>query len=617
MPSRLFLPLLILITGNVSLQASDAPPPNIVFILADDLGINDLHCYGRAEHHTPNLDQLAKEGMRFTNAYAAQSVCSPTRASILTGFTPARLNITTFLPGRSNAPSQMVLHPVINNTLPLEVRTLADGLHRRGYTSACIGKWHLGGNPVERGFDVYYPGQATTPPTVTEGGKGEFDLTQAAEQFIEQHQAKPFFLYLAHNNSHIPLGAQADRIKKFADTFNPTYAAMIETLDESVGRIMKKLDKLGLSKNTLFIFMSDNGGLHVLEGGQTPTHNTPFRAGKGFLYEGGIRVPLIVRWPGRVKADSTCDVPVISTDWTPTLLVGLDGDVDVKGIYDGIDLIWLLTENNTPPARPLYWHQPHYMNQGSRPCGAIREGYWKLIEHYENGKLELFNLEKDIGETTDVSAKEPNRVAEMRGKLEKWRREVGAKGNTWNPTFNYALWKQLYVETDVSKLPAASKSTETSKKLESWRAAMNVAVGKDAPRGIGAIYLKGNDAILHGEKLRFEPEPHKDTIGYWANMNDWAEWKVNVPKAGVYEVELLQGAGKGSGGAVVEITIGDQTLTHTVKETGHFQRFVPLAVGTVNLDAGKYTLTIRAKTKPGFGVMDLRQVVLRGVGEKR
>jgi hypothetical protein len=357
--------------------------------------------------------------------------------------------------------------------------------------------------------------------------------------------------------------------------------------------------------------MSDNGGLHVLEGGQTPTHNTPFRAGKGFLYEGGIRVPLIVRWPGKVKADSSSDVPVISTDMTPTLLAAVG--LTEKAEFDGISLLELLTQNKIPAARPLYWHQPHYMNQGSRPCGAIREGNWKLIEHYENGQLELFNLEKDIGETTDVSAKEPNRVADLRGKLEKWRREVGAQANTPNPQFNYTLWKQLYVETDVSNLKAASKGVDTSKQLEPWRKVMNAASNKNAQPGLGVIFLSAKDAVLHGEKLRHEPEPHKDTIGYWANMNDWAEWKVRVPKAGAYDVELLQGAGKGSGGAEVEITIAGQTLKHTVKETGHFQRFVPITVDTVRLDKGVHTLTIRAKTKPGFGVMDLRQVVLRGV----
>lgn len=612
---RIFLSILALVTLH-PVFADEAQRPNIVFILADDLGINDLHCYGRHEHNTPHLDQLAKEGMRFTSAYSAQSVCSPTRAAILTGQTPARLHITTFLPGRGDAPSQLLLHPKINQQLTPEVKTLAERLKQARYASACIGKWHLGSVPTERGFDLYYPGQATTPPTSTEGGKGEFDLTTQAEQFIEQHRSQPFFLYLCHNNPHIPLGAQTDRIKKFADAFNPTYAAMIETLDESVGRVMKKVADLGLAEKTVFVFTSDNGGLHVLEGGQTPTHNTPCRAGKGFLYEGGIRIPLIVRWPGKTKPGTTSNVPVISTDWTPTLLAA--AGIATTDRFDGVNLLDVFTQNKASAARPLYWHQPHYMNQGSRPSGAIREGPWKLIEHYENGQLELFNLEKDPGETTDVGEKEAGRVAEMRGKLERWRREIGAQSNTPNPDFHYDTWRILYQLTDVSRLPASAKAVETNKQLQNWRTAMNNALNKKtALSGVGIIMLHPKDAVLHGEKLRHEPEPHKDTVGYWANMNDWAEWKVNVTKPGVYAVELLQAAGKNSGGAEVEISIAGQTLKHTVKETGHFQRFVPMTVDTVRLEAGEQTLTIRAKTKPGFGVMDLRRVTLRGVGEKR
>ncbi|MFT3878280.1 MAG: sulfatase [Gemmatales bacterium] len=427
---HLLLPLIVLITGQFHLHADDERP-NIVFILADDLGINDLHCYGRKEHHTPNLDRLAQEGMRFISAYTAQSVCSPTRASILTGQTPARLHLTTFLPGRGDAHSQLLLHPKINQQLPADLTNLPQRLKRSGYVTACIGKWHLGGNPPEQGFDYYHPGKAATTPSTTEGGKGEFDLATMAETLIDVHPNQRFFLYVAHNNPHIPLAAQSDRIKKFADTFNPTYAAMIETLDESVGRIMKKLDEYKLTERTLFIFTSDNGGLHVLEGGETPTHNTPYRAGKGFLYEGGIRVPMIVRWSEKVKAGSICDVPVISTDWTPTLLAAIGLGTQEK--FDGINLLDLFTQNKAPAARPLYWHQPHYMNQGSRPCGAIREGNWKLIEHYENGQMELFNLEKDISERTDVSDKEPNRVADLRGKLEKWRREMGASEERRQP----------------------------------------------------------------------------------------------------------------------------------------------------------------------------------------
>ncbi len=585
--------------------------PNVVFILADDLGVNDLGCYGRKDQSTPHLDKLAGEGARFTSAYAAQSVCSPTRAAILTGKTPARLHLTTFLPGRGDSPSQMLLHPQIKQGLSADTVTLAQRLQQAGYATGFLGKWHLGGNPTKFGFDYYHAGKANTQPGDLEGGKGEFDLTSKAEAYLEQNRTKPFFLYFCHNNPHIPLAAQQPRIDSFKDSFNPLYAAVVNTLDESVGRIVNKLETLGLAKDTIVIFTSDNGGLHVLEGGQTPTHNTPFRAGKGFLYEGGLRVPLIVRWPGKVLAGSVVETPVISTDWTPTLLAACGVNSDEK--YDGVNLVELLTTKKPLQPRAVYWHQPHYMNQGSRPSGAIREGDWKLIEHYENGQCELFDLSKDISEANDVSEQYPQRVAELRGKLERWRRDVGAQRNVPNPRFNVNLWKPLYNEVDVTKLSTTKQATETSTLLQPWRTAMNSAIGKNAEQGRGVIFLEPKDAVLHGEKLRHEPEPHKDTIGYWANQNDWAEWKVKVPLDGVFEVELLQAAGKKSGGAVVEVCIAGQTLTHTVKETGHFQRFVPITIGSVRLETGEQTLTIKAKTKPGFGVMDLRRVVLRGV----
>jgi arylsulfatase A-like enzyme len=606
--------ILIALTLPATL-AAQTKTPNIVFILADDLGVNDLGCYGRKEHSTPNLDKMAKEGMRFTCAYAAQSVCSPTRAAILTGLSPARLHLTTFLPGRADAPSQMLLHPKINQGLPPGTPTLATHLQKAGYATACIGKWHLSSSPTQFGFDVAYAGKANTEPSDTEGGKGEFDLTTHAESFLEKHQKHPFFLYLCHNNPHIPLAAQSDRTKRFADSYNPLYAAVVNTLDESVGRVLSKLDALGLRANTLVIFTSDNGGLHVLEGGVTPTHNTPFRAGKGFLYEGGFRVPLIVRWPGVVKPGVDESTPVISTDWTPTLLNAATAASPPN--MDGINLMPVLAGKATQGNRTLCWHQPHYMNQGSRPSGAIRDSNWKLIEHYENGACELYDLASDVGETNDVSAKHPQRVAELRGKLEKWRRDVKAQTNTPNPAFNATQWKSCYGNTDVSRLPADKLATETTSKLKGWRQAMtNVLKKENLIAGTGCIFLEPKHAILHGEKLRYEPEPHKDTVGYWANMNDWAEWKVKVPIKGTFEVELLQAAGKGSGGAVVEVSIAGQTFTHTVKETGHFQRFIPLTIGTVKLEAGEHTLTIKAKTKPGFGVMDLRRVVVRGLEGK-
>jgi arylsulfatase A-like enzyme len=608
----------MLVVAAAPLAAAETKPPNIVFILADDLGINDLSCYGRKDQPTPKLDRLAEQGMRFRNAYAAQSVCSPTRAAIMTGKSPARLHLTTFLTGRENAPSQLLLHPNINMDLPADAKTIAERLKEAGYKTGGFGKWHLGTKaiPTRRGFDVFFAGHAGTKPSDTEGGKGEYELTEHAEKFITEHKDEPFFLYLAHNNPHVPLAAKPALIEKHKDAWNPTYAAMIETLDDCVGRVVARIDELGLSERTIVIFTSDNGGLHVQEGPHSPsTHNTPYRAGKGFLYEGGIREPLIVRWPGKVKAGTTNDTPVISTDWTPTLLA-LTG-VEAKEKFDGVSLAALLTKGENLPARPLFWHIPHYTNQGSRPSGAVRVGDWKLIEHYENGSCELFNLAQDPSETKDLSAHEPARVAELRGQLEKWRRDVGAQMNTANPDFNGTLWKKLYRDFDSSNLAAVEKSAIAEKQMTPWRNLMNqvpLRNGKYTPgieAGAGAIILTAKDARVHGDKLRFEAEPHKDTLGFWTKTEDWAEWTFEAPHAGTFTVELLQGCGKGSGGAEVEVAIGEQKLTMKVDDTGHFQRFVPRTLGTMKLEAGKHTFAVKARSKPGAAVMDLRRVTLR------
>lgn len=597
------------------------PHPNIVFILADDLGINDLSCYGRKDQPTPNLDRLAQQGMRFTTAYTAQSVCSPTRASLLTGKTPARLHLTTFLPGRADTPAQLLLHPKIEMQLPRDEKTLPQMLKPAGYVSACLGKWHLGGQgslPTDRGFDLYFPGHANTKPSATEGGKGEYELTERAEQFIEENKGRPFFLYLAHNNPHVPLGARPELIEKHKNAFNPVYAAMMTTLDECVGRVVAKVDALGLAERTLIVFMSDNGGLHVLESPHTPaTYNTPYRAGKGFIYEGGHRVPLLVRWPSKIKAGAVVDGPVISTDWTPTLL-DLAG-VELPKQQDGVSLRAVLTKGEALPARALYWHQPHYMNQGGRPAGAIRDGDWKLIEHYEDGRCELFNLAQDPGEGTDRSAQEPARVADLRGKLEKWRRDIGAQENTANPKFNAQLWRRLYQDVDASRLRPEPTAERMAKKLEPWRKLMNDVVpvrDKPWPAGIepgaGAVFLHAKDAKVHGSKLHYEAEPHKDTLGYWTQSADWVEWEFESASAGVFEIEILQGCGKGSGGAEVEVSMAGQTLSLKVEETGHFQRFIPRTLGTIKLEKpGRYLLTVKAKSKPGAAVMDLRRIVLR------
>ncbi len=477
---RVLLTVVLLLLSAVSAIAADADkprPPNIVLILADDLGINDLGCYGRSEHKTPHLDRLASQGMRFTSAYCAQPICSPSRAALMTGRTPARLHLTTFLPGRADAPSQKLLHPKIDQQLPLEETTLAEALKRAGYATGCFGKWHLGGKgfgPKEQGFDTYSAGQANTKPSDAEGGKGEFELTAEAEKFIEAHKGGPFFLYLPHNTPHIPLGAKAELVEEYKGAFNPTYAAMMESMDECVGRIVAKIDEHGLAEQTIVIFTSDNGGLHVLESPQTPaTHNTPFRAGKGYLYEGGLRVPLIVRWPKRIRP-VVVETPVIYTD-LPVTLAELAGAKLPTGI-DGISLAPLLLGEGQLAPRALYWHSPHYTNQGSRPSGALREGDWKLVEHYEDGRLELFDLSRDIGEKDDLSAKGMQRATAMRDKLAAWRKAVGAQENMPNPAHDAALAKKLYVEMDTSRLSLGRTAAEMAAGLRDWRAGMDAAV---------------------------------------------------------------------------------------------------------------------------------------------
>ena len=402
---------------------------------------------------------------------------------------------TSYLSWRmtSDAPAQLLLHPKIAQQLPLTERTIAALLKAAGYKAACIGKWHLGGQgflPTDHGFDLYYPGRAQTEPSAAEGGKGEYELTRRAEAFMEEHKDRPFFLYLAHDNPHVPLAARLELIAKHKNAFNPVYAAMIETLDDCVGRLLAKLDALGLAENTLVVFTSDNGGLHVLELPFTPaTYNRPYRAGKGFCYDGGLRVPLIVRWPGKVRGNRVVDAPVISTDWTPTLLA-VAGLAPIEGL-DGVNLAKLLTGEEAIAARPLFWHQPHYTNQGGRPAGAIRDGAWKLIEHYEDGRCELFNLAEDLGETTDLGAKEPGRVAVLRGQLEKWRRAVGAQENAANPAFNGKLNKQLYQDVDASRLVAREKASALAMEWSGWRTLMDEVLPKKSRSvpGSGSVLL--------------------------------------------------------------------------------------------------------------------------------
>ena len=589
-------------------------PPNFVILFADDLGINDLGCFGRKDQNTPNLDKLAAEGARFTQAYAAASVCSPSRAALMTGQSPARLKITTFLTGRSDRASHRVLAAPINLHLPNGVQTIAQLLKPKGYVSAAVGKWHLGGKghqPTDHGFDEYFAGRANAGAESPQGGKGELGQADFAVKFIQKNKANPFLLYLAFDNPHIPLAAPAKAIEANAKSFHPTYAALIESLDVAVGRVMKALEDQGLAKNTFVVFASDNGGVHISELKESPaTYNAPSRAGKGFLYEGGIRTPLIIRYPARL-APAVISEPVVLGDLCPTICAL--AKVPAPASLDFQDISPLLFDSK-PPAdakpRALFWHQPHYMNQGGKPAGVAREGDWKLIEQYEDGSLELYNLAKDPSETTDLAAAEPNRVAALRGKLEAWRRSVGAEKLKANPNFSRTLWEDCFIKTDVSQLKALPTSEAMRPLLADWRKAMNDATTEGAN---SLIFLEARDAQVKATKMKYEEPPQKDTLGFWVNAADTASWTFQAPKAGTYRVTVLQGCGKGNGGSVVALDTQQGSCEFTVEETGHFQRFVSREVGKLTLVAGENTLTVRPVKKAKAAVMDLRRVTLERV----
>jgi arylsulfatase A-like enzyme len=443
-----------------------AERPNVVFILADDLGWADLGCYGSTFYQTPNLDRLAKEGTRFTDAYAACNVCSPTRASIMSGKYPARLHLTDWLPGRRSRPEDKLQAPAIISHLPLEEVTVAEALKAGGYRTCFIGKWHLGAPgfyPDQQGFDVNiggcekgHPPSYFSPyniPTLPDGPKGEYlneRLTDEALKFLERasQQQKPFLLYFAHYAVHTPLQAKPQRIESYkARAANlppsaspefindhgrqvrqiqnhPVYAAMVESLDESVGRVLAQLEKLGLGTNTVVFFTSDNGGLSTSEG--WPTSNLPLRAGKGWPYEGGVREPLLVKWPGVTRPGSVCRQPVTSTDYYPTILEMAGLPLRPTQHVDGVSLAPVL-HGHTMAARPLFWHYPHYSNQGGKPEGAVRDGDWKLIEWFGDNQVELYNLSSDLGEQHNLAAERAEIAKALQEKLHAWRLAVGAQ----------------------------------------------------------------------------------------------------------------------------------------------------------------------------------------------
>ena len=433
--------------------------PNVVLILIDDYGWKDTGYNGSTFYETPNIDRLARSGMVFTNGYSASPVCSPTRAAIMTGKYPARLHLTAHLQGASNRfHFTKVLQPNARLELPLEEVTIAELLRRQGYRTACIGKWHLGKTgflPSDQGFDVslagdeagstssfFYPDWKRKIPL--EGRPGEYltdRLTDLAVDFMRSSKDRPFFLYLPHFAVHTPIQGKPGKVSKYdakSRRENPQnygeYAAMIESMDESVGRVLDALKELGLEDDTLVIFSGDNGGVTSREWKDRPiTSNLPLRLGKGHLYEGGIRVPTIVRWPRVAKAGSASHEPVVSYDYAPTIAdaAGLPGGG--QPAMDGRSFLPLLRGAPALGRRDNFWHYPHYSPQLGRPSAAIRRGDDKLILFFEDNHLELYNLKGDIGETANLAGAQPAKAAELRRRLEEWLRETKAQLPAPNP----------------------------------------------------------------------------------------------------------------------------------------------------------------------------------------
>jgi arylsulfatase A-like enzyme len=467
------------LSGWGSLSAAEQPvlqKPNIVFILVDDLGQRDLGCYGSTFYETPNVDRLAKEGVRFTDAYAACPVCSPTRASIMSGQWPQRTGVTDYIgaagPDKWNRNTRLRPAPY-SDRLSLDAPTLAKAMKAAGYATFFTGKWHLGPEgcwPENQGFDINMGGcdkggpyggrkyfSPYANPRLSDGPDGEHlpdRLATETAKFIEANKEHPFFAYFSFYSVHTPLMARPDLQKKYEEKrarlgLSPkwgkegarevrliqehaVYAAMVEAMDLAVGKVLAKLDELGLSENTLVILTSDNGGLSTSEG--SPTSNLPLRAGKGWIYEGGIREPLLVRWPSVVKAGHVSATPVSSPDFFPTLLDVAKAQLQQGQVVDGVSILPLLKGQELKD-RALFWHYPHYGNQGGAPSAAIRRGPWKFIQWFEDDRIELYDLSKDLGEQTNLAEKEPERVAQLRAELVAWQKEVGAKFPTKNEAY--------------------------------------------------------------------------------------------------------------------------------------------------------------------------------------
>lgn len=442
-------------------QAGTGQKPNIVLILADDMGQHQLSCYGNSFYETPNIDRIASEGMKFVNGYAAAPVCSPTRAAIMTGKYPARLHITDYIPGNPYSHAKLKT-PDWRKALPLDETVIPEMLAEAGYVSGHFGKWHLSvdkeyrpgrpGDPDTRGFsDVLVLDKPEAGVAVKAGADPDFDahhvreITDRAIAFIQNNHDKPFFCYVSHSSIHQPIMEYTPRILKYANKpdasnrmgNNPVIGAMVETLDKHTGRLLDTLDALHLSENTLVVFLGDNGDYFGREGLK------PLYGSKGDLYEGGVRVPFLMKWPGVIPEGVECADPVCAIDFFPTFAEMAGVKVDDPAV-DGVSLLPSMTGRGSLERETLFWHYPHYHSLGIAPSGSVRQGKYKLIEWFEKsiegidapGALELFDLEEDPGERHDLAAEQPEKARELYEKLKAWRVAVGAQEMGLNPEYD-------------------------------------------------------------------------------------------------------------------------------------------------------------------------------------
>ena len=435
--------------------------PNIALFLADDLGWTGLGSFGSDFYETPNLDRLAAKGLKFTNAYSACTVCSPTRASIMTGMYPARLRLTDFIAGQNRPYAKMTI-PDWTKGLESKRATVAEALKERGYRTIHIGKWHLdfpdrdNQGPTHHGFDVshdkppgtrgYYIADKTVRELELKSNYATDYLTDKAVQEIQASDDNPFFLYFAYHVPHTPIQGRDDLVAAYEKKVdpnaihkNPTYAAMVESLDMSVGRVLDTLERRGISDNTLVIFTSDNGGLTQRYGKHDEfPENLPLRRGKGSAYEGGVRVPTIAYWPGKTTPGSESQTPIMTIDLMPTLLAasGASPDNSLFKQMDGRNLLPLLKNPKQRLNRSLFWHYPHYHAGGDGPYSAVRSGNWRLIEFHEDGRLELYNLQKDLGETQNKADFNLKTRDQLKLRLDRWRKHIRAQMPQPNPAFD-------------------------------------------------------------------------------------------------------------------------------------------------------------------------------------